>query len=614
MAPRRRCPTCGSKQWHREPSSGLIACSEGHVLQDYRNETTEITEVGPHAMKKRTLKSGRKKNGERSNADPKLYHGARGRYHYFLCLQLILRKQIGALVKLWDLPAEFELVCRDIWALHLSLLPDPPPAEPYHHHAQGTRAGEEGPNGVKEKSPLDPMKEKDELSPASDDSEESEGENGERREKDDDLHPKVDEEEEVVDDEEEDDEDSELDALMRENSDLSSSSSDGDGTHKPPTRKKFRRKGKARGRSSYESPVSTVSVLVLACWTLRIPVMIRDLTKLIESYELPYLDPVLRILPTSMVQHLTKHNVQALSPPHAPSTIAVHSIASRLAKKLYATYGVYTPECNAASMLWRLTKDMGGTPMLYRLAKRVASVVSVPLTLHSSLAPELARLKAHDPARHQYDNAPPEVALLACVIIVLKMVYGLDGQERAPKDADDVACALPRAKEYLREIGKIDKEDLQKKEAKFSSRHRLNVGDMKEDEMDDYIKFCETVLIGQGTDGDAALERYFPVRQTDSKGGLDEVDGGMYGRGLRGMEVAEEGLRAGAEYKIWNWRDVDGTMEREYGGVVSRAAVVVGVSIEYLGGVMSKYERRIVHSRARVGSTDDITGTSRLGT
>lgn len=33
MAPRRRCPTCGSKQWHKEPSSGLIACSEGHVLQ-----------------------------------------------------------------------------------------------------------------------------------------------------------------------------------------------------------------------------------------------------------------------------------------------------------------------------------------------------------------------------------------------------------------------------------------------------------------------------------------------------------------------------------------------------------------------------------------------------
>lgn len=33
MAPRQRCPVCRSKQWHKEPSSGLIACSEGHILQ-----------------------------------------------------------------------------------------------------------------------------------------------------------------------------------------------------------------------------------------------------------------------------------------------------------------------------------------------------------------------------------------------------------------------------------------------------------------------------------------------------------------------------------------------------------------------------------------------------
>lgn len=35
--------------------------------------------------------------------------------------------------------------------------------------------------------------------------------------------------------------------------------------------------------------------------------------RLIESYELPYLDPM-RLLPVSMVQHLTKHDAQALSP------------------------------------------------------------------------------------------------------------------------------------------------------------------------------------------------------------------------------------------------------------------------------------------------------------
>lgn len=39
-----------------------------------------------------------------------MYHGARGRYHYFLCLQLLLRKQVAALIRLWDLPPEFEVI------------------------------------------------------------------------------------------------------------------------------------------------------------------------------------------------------------------------------------------------------------------------------------------------------------------------------------------------------------------------------------------------------------------------------------------------------------------------------------------------------------------------
>jgi len=46
------------------------------------------------------------------------------------------------------------------------------------------------------------------------------------------------------------------------------------------------------------------------------------------------------------------------------------------------------------------------------------------------LAPRLERLKDDDPDSHKYDNIPPELALLVAVIIVLKMVYGLDGHPR----------------------------------------------------------------------------------------------------------------------------------------------------------------------------------------
>lgn len=79
-------------------------------------------------MKKRNLKSTTKRKERTSCANPQcmsgvrrttqgvtnndaatVYHGARGRYHYFVCQQFVLRIQIEAVTKLWDLPPEFEV-------------------------------------------------------------------------------------------------------------------------------------------------------------------------------------------------------------------------------------------------------------------------------------------------------------------------------------------------------------------------------------------------------------------------------------------------------------------------------------------------------------------------
>jgi RNA polymerase I-specific transcription initiation factor RRN7 len=68
--------------------------------------------------------------------------------------------------------------------------------------------------------------------------------------------------------------------------------------------------------------------------------------------------------------------------------------------------------------------------VLYNLGKTVAHVLSLPLALHDTLVPRHAHLKDDDLDSHKYDNVPPELALLVAVIVVLKMVYGLDGQPR----------------------------------------------------------------------------------------------------------------------------------------------------------------------------------------
>jgi RNA polymerase I-specific transcription initiation factor RRN7 len=76
---------------------------------------------------------------------------------------------------------------------------------------------------------------------------------------------------------------------------------------------------------------------------------------------------------------------------------------------------------------WNVSRVLA---VLYMLGKTVAHVLSLPLALHHTLAPRLEHLKDDDPDSHKYDNVPPELALFVAVLIVLKMVYGLDGRPR----------------------------------------------------------------------------------------------------------------------------------------------------------------------------------------
>ncbi|KAG6829602.1 hypothetical protein H0H92_004071 [Tricholoma furcatifolium] len=549
MAPRRRCPTCGSRQWHKEPSSGLIACSEGHVLQNYRNEAAETEEMGPHALRKRTLKSGRKKKEAGSKANPLLYHGARGRYHYFECLQLLLRKQVATLIQLWALPPEFETICRDIWALHLDLLPDPPTAEPW-HFAQDLRN-------------------EDEKQQAGGDKSDGESDDDERQ----------------SDDEDEDDErkaheeDPELAELLRANSDLEESSDSGGEDDGPPKQKvNFRRR--KRGRHVYEGPASTIAVLIVGCWTLRVPIICHDLTRLIESYELPYLDPVERqLIPRSMVKHLTKHNVQALSPYHAPKTQVLHGLASRLAKRMDTMYGIHTPEANAAPILWRVvSQGLGATRIL---TKRVGQILSLPLTLNYTLAPGLKKRRTYDPERHVYDNVAPEVSLMGAAIVVLKMVYGLDGRKRTPGDEADVACAMGEIDGFLRTMREESGTDIW----------------MSEEMIDVYLELSERVLIGGEVQGKAVLEQFFPFGGVGIDAG-EKSKGGARQR-LEAIVADQEGMRPGEGYRVYRARDVGGGVSVEWESVLKRGAEWTGVSVDLLAAVVESFDHRIIRWRPR---------------
>lgn len=65
-------------------------------------------------------------------------------------------------------------------------------------------------------------------------------------------------------------------------------------------------------------------------------------------------------------------------------------------------------------------------------------------------------------------------------------------------------------------------------------------------------------------------------------------------RGNEWNEDATPSLHPGLEYTIYNPQDVLGSFPDEYKMVLSRGAGRVGVSEDYLSGVIENYERRIV--------------------
>ncbi|KAI0068597.1 hypothetical protein BV25DRAFT_13565 [Artomyces pyxidatus] len=602
MAPRRKCTVCGSRQWHKEPATGLVICSEGHILQNYRNETNETEELGPHTVRKRTLKSGRKRRARESRADPKLYHGARAQYLYFQCLQLLLRKQIAALTRAWDLPPEFELVCRDVWALHLSLLPTPPPPEPLLHQQDV-----DGTSGVDEFAG-------EELSPETTPLPEEDAHSG--RDSSPERPPSSSSSADSSDDSDEPSESPEIDELLRGLSDSSESDEDelgGDAADARPKPEGSERKRGGRGAwGRQDGPASTIAVLVVACWTLRLPIMYMDFVRLIELYDLPYLDPV-RHLPPDMALHLPKHISRALSPPHAPTPLLLHSLSARLARKFKASHRIQIPELNAAPMLWRVVRALGGTPVLYSLTKTVAHVLSLPLTLHYTLAPSLPQIEERDVGSHKYDNVPPELAFLAATVVVLKMVYGLDGRVRTPREGADPACALPRMHEYLTSIRDMRAQAAQSEARVFSARTDMATVDLSESMLDGYIDLCERALVGQVTEDRRVIDEYFPLpagaRRTaaEPKGEERVLPAGVP------LEDGMNMLEPGRSYGIYNSRDAFGALPEEYEMMIEYGAEWAGVPTETLMGVVERYELRVVRWWERVRRRESREAAARLG-
>lgn len=447
----------------------MLVCSEGHILQNYRNETTELTETVGHVLRQRRTGNTKLKT-KRQRANPAVYHGNRARLLYFQSLQLLLRLQVNALQKLWELPPEFEAISRDVWTLYLTMMREQLHLEITTDFDPAMRPEEDQSliEGYKEPT-INP--ESKELSDSDQVVGSSDDEKAEIS-----LEPNND-----------------LTDLLNKLSDVSSDSSGEEELQVTEGRDYQRVKLPGtrgnRSTSRQSSPLCTIAVLVISCWMLRIPVLYIDLINLVNDFTLPYLNVVARgIIPGSMIVHMSPALVHSLSIQISPRPLQLHSLSSRITRKLHNTYQIEVPEANTSHILARAIEALHLPTVFYHMTKTFADMLRIPLTLHPSLSTQVVDTSGKLLTMQRGDNIPVELALICAIILLLKLIYGLDGRLRKDISEDDFLPGLPPQEEIL---SRLRREDEQVSGAEARTALELTPSDI-----DHYLDFCTKALLG----------------------------------------------------------------------------------------------------------------------
>ncbi|SPO39780.1 uncharacterized protein PSFLO_05261 [Pseudozyma flocculosa] len=204
--------------------------------------------------------------------------------------------------------------------------------------------------------------------------------------------------------------------------------------------------GEKRRLMKFASLPSTLAILYLTLSKLQIPILWGDLTELAASYRLTFLEAVQR-LPPDLVLLLNADDVRygKLDVSSVPAISSLNVHAAKLATLLHVNFGITFEEPSGAVMLWRLVDGMGLPPTIYCAAKRLLSFVGVQLHITPAAAAageeSGAAVVGEGPAKRgrpsrrtrsmeQRYPVPREFIMMAVVLVLVKMRYGMDGQGR----------------------------------------------------------------------------------------------------------------------------------------------------------------------------------------
>ncbi|WVQ71389.1 hypothetical protein IAR50_000923 [Cryptococcus sp. DSM 104548] len=619
----RKCPVCGSRKWKRDRVTGNAVCEDGHVLQDYRSELLVIDGGVNFQLQRRRTAKGPRTNKRRTEGrkNKELYHGNEAEYMKIQGLQLLMRHQTHTLSKLWQLPEAFEMIVRDLWAYQLSIsvlsdIPAPPVAE------------EETP--IQHSQSLPELRIAPDPEPDNRDDHSTSDSQSESDESDSEANNNIDPE------------------LLR---DLEEGDGDGEDIEDG-AREDRNARGDARWKRKRRlRAADTITTLVLALWMIKVPVMGSDIESLVNSVQIPYVDfGHTTYIPENMKKRLNRSAVQALTPRRSPSPSKIHDSCRIFARILYRKYGVEVPLFNFHPVSWSIVSALGGTPMIHALLLRLMDLLNVPfhLTTHDVVTitrkprtqfsfksrskgkskaktksrpdaddgkeefdldqednsrderEEAPRWEKYERTKRMYDELPPELSIVSAWVLLMKLVYGLDGRPRAALLSRDPAVGLPKGDIWLGELERRLSDGVLSAREKAPRISQAEFVSMEDVDIDSFLNKAEHVLLDHHAPGSDAshfpLPSIPPVPESNKNSWTafhSDLTPIVHTLPPLAQSSQKLPLMPGEKTRSYDTKDAFGLYPREMEIVLKSAGEAVGFEWKEIGKVVKHWERKL---------------------
>ncbi|OXG53108.1 RNA polymerase I-specific transcription initiation factor RRN7 [Cryptococcus neoformans] len=211
--------------------------------------------------------------------------------------------------------------------------------------------------------------------------------------------------------------------------------------------------------------------------------------------------------------------------------------------------------------------------------------------------------ETYERTKMMYDELPPEVSVAAAWVIVMKMLYGLDGQPRKAIVSEDPAIGLPQEAPWLKELCERFENGLFKTRDRGPSK-KLNFITMQEDELDAFLNKSEEILLDHRAPIPDANRFPLPPFKPQQTPIIPPNTWVSHHSSLLTIPYTEISplshssellpLMPGEKIRSYSTSDRAGMLPKQYETVLKCAAQSIGWKKAVLGKIVEVFERKLI--------------------